>query len=163
VEGVYYSLLLYQLKKKGDKTDHNNYHGISLLSTSYKMLSNILLSRFSPYIDVIIGNHQCGVSHNRSTTDQIFCIHQIWEKKWKYNETVHQLFIDFKKAYSSVRRAVLYSILIDFGVPMKLVRLIKISTNICRNLLTQQMPVLVLLCTSYTTCFGPYWWPSSVI
>jgi hypothetical protein len=30
-----------------------------------------------------------------------------------------------------------------------------------RNLRTQQMSVLVLVCTSYTTCFGPYWWPSS--
>jgi hypothetical protein len=34
------------------------------------------------------------------------------EKKWEYNETVHQLFIDFKKAYGSVRREVLYSIVI---------------------------------------------------
>jgi len=38
---------------------------------------------------------------------------------------VHQLFIDFKKAYDSVRREVLYNILIEFGIPMKLVRLIK--------------------------------------
>ena len=35
-----------------------------------------------------------------------------------------QLFIDFKKAYDSVRREVLYNILIEFGIPMKLVRLI---------------------------------------
>ena len=38
---------------------------------------------------------------------------------------MHQLFIDFKKAYDSVRREVLYNILIEFGIPMKLVRLIK--------------------------------------
>jgi len=38
---------------------------------------------------------------------------------------VHQLFIDFKKAYDSVRREVLYNILIEFLIPMKLVRLIK--------------------------------------
>jgi hypothetical protein len=42
-----------------------------------------------------------------------------------HRETVHQLFTDFKKAYDSVRGAVLYNILIEFGVPMKLVRLIK--------------------------------------
>jgi hypothetical protein len=28
------------------------------------------------------------------------------EKKWEYNETVHQLFTDLKKAYDSVRKEV---------------------------------------------------------
>jgi hypothetical protein len=32
-----------------------------------------------------------------SSTDQIFCICQILEKKLNYNKTVHQLFIDFKR------------------------------------------------------------------
>jgi hypothetical protein len=63
---------------------------------------------------------------NRSTIDHIFCIRQILEEKWKYNEEVHQL-IDFKKAYDSVRREVLYKILNEFGIPRKLVRLIKMS------------------------------------
>jgi hypothetical protein len=51
------------------------------------------------------------------------------EKKWEYNETAHQIFRDLKKAYDSVRREVLYNILIEFGVPMKLVRLIKMCSN----------------------------------
>jgi sorting nexin-29 len=38
---------------------------------------------------------------------------------------VYQIFIDFKKAYDSVRRGVLYSTFIEYGIPMKLVRLIK--------------------------------------
>jgi hypothetical protein len=42
---------------------------------------------------------------------------------------VHQLFIDFKKAYDSVRKEVLYNIFIEFGVPMKLVTLIKMCLN----------------------------------
>jgi len=42
---------------------------------------------------------------------------------------MHQLFIDFKKAYNSVRMEVLYNILIEFGIPMKLVRLIKVCLN----------------------------------
>jgi hypothetical protein len=117
------------IHKKGDKTDFNNYRGISLLSTSYNILSNILLSRLSPYVDEIIGDHQCGFRRNSSITDQIFCMCQIMEKKWEYNETVHQLFIDFKKAYDSVRREVFYNILIEFGVSMKLVRLIKMCLN----------------------------------
>jgi hypothetical protein len=48
------------IHKKGDKTDCSNYGGISLLSTSYKILSNILLSRLIPYAEEIIGDHQCG-------------------------------------------------------------------------------------------------------
>jgi hypothetical protein len=40
-------------------------------------------------------------------------------------------------------------------------RTFQINQYIYRNLRTQQMSVLVLLCTSYTTCFGPYRWPSS--
>jgi hypothetical protein len=42
---------------------------------------------------------------------------------------VHQLFTDFKKAYDSVRMKVLYNILIEFGIPMKLVLLIKMCLN----------------------------------
>jgi hypothetical protein len=50
------------------------------------------------------------------------------ERKWEYNETVHQLFVDFKTASDSVRREVLYNILIEFRLD-KLVRLI----NMCLN------------------------------
>jgi hypothetical protein len=63
------------------------------------------------------------------------CVH--WEDinencseiKWEYNETVHQLLIYFKKTYDSVRRKVLYDILIEFGAPKKLVRLTKMCLN----------------------------------
>jgi hypothetical protein len=42
---------------------------------------------------------------------------------------VHQLFIDFKKACDSVKREVLYNILLEFDTPKKLVRLIKMRLN----------------------------------
>jgi hypothetical protein len=42
---------------------------------------------------------------------------------------LHQIFIDFERAYDSVRREVLYNILIEFGVPMQQVRLIKMCLN----------------------------------
>jgi hypothetical protein len=61
--------------------------------------------------------------------DQIFYIRQILEKKWEYNGTMHQLFIDFKKAYDTVKTEILYNILLEFGIPQKLVRLIKMCLN----------------------------------
>jgi len=91
----------------------------------YKILSNILLSRLTPHAEEIIGEHQCGFRSNRSSTDHVFCIRQIREKKWEYNKAVHQLFKDIKKAYYSVRQEVLYNIFIEFGILTKLIRLIK--------------------------------------
>jgi len=64
-----------------------------------------------------------GQNHFKST-DHIFSIRQILEKKLEYNKAGHKLFIDFKKAYDSVRREVLYDILMSL-VSMKLVRIIK--------------------------------------
>ena len=63
------------------------------------------------------------------TTVHIFCICHILGKKWEYNEAVHQIFIDFKQACDSVRRKLLCNFLIKFGIPMKLVRPIKICLN----------------------------------
>jgi len=104
-------LIIVPIYKKGDKTDCSNCRGTSLLPTMYKILSNILLlSRLTPYAQEIIGDHQCGSGRNRSMTDHIICIHQILEKKWEYNEEVHQLFIDFRKAYDSVSWEVLCNI-----------------------------------------------------
>jgi hypothetical protein len=41
----------------GNKTDCNNCESMSLLSISYKILFNILLSRLSPYVDEMTGGH----------------------------------------------------------------------------------------------------------
>jgi hypothetical protein len=120
----YYGLMPHQWKKsiiqpiyKDDKNVYSSYGAISLLSTSCNNLSNILLSSLTSYIDEIIGDWQHWFWLNRSTTDQ------------RINGTVHQLFIDFKKACDSVRMEVLYNILIGFGVPMKKARLLKMCLN----------------------------------
>jgi hypothetical protein len=56
--------IIVPIYKKGDKTNCNNYQGISLLSTAYKIVSNILLARLTLYVNEIIGDHQCGFHHN---------------------------------------------------------------------------------------------------
>jgi hypothetical protein len=51
-----------------------------------------------------------------------------------YNKTVHELSIDFKKSYISMRREVSYNFPMEFGVTMKFVTQIKkcnIQVNIC--------------------------------
>jgi hypothetical protein len=51
------------------------------------------------------------------------------ENKWEYGEAVHKLFMELKKACDSVRRKVLFNILIQFGIRIKLTRLIKMWLN----------------------------------
>jgi sorting nexin-29 len=139
--------IIVTIYKKGNEIECNNYRGISLLSTAYKILSNILLARLTPYSHEIIGDHQCGFPRNRSTMDQILYIRQMLEKKCEYNGMVHQLFIDFKKAYDSIKREVLYNILLEFGIPKKIVRIIKIClsetySKVCiRKLLSDKFPI----------------------
>ena len=68
--------IIIPIYKKGDKTDCSNYRGMSVLQTTrtYRILSNILFSRLTPYAEEIIGDHQSGFRRKRSTTDHIFCI-----------------------------------------------------------------------------------------
>jgi len=111
--------------KKGDKTGFSNYRGISLLPSTYKFLI--------PYVDEILGI----ITVENDTTGQLLIIYSAFVKylrKWEYSDEVHQLFIGFKKAYDSIRREFLYNILIEFGIPMKLVRLIKMCLNETYNI-----------------------------
>ena len=117
--------ILLPIYKKGNKTYCSNYRGTLVLPDTYRILPVIFLSMLTPYTLEMIGHHQGGFRHNRSTTDHIFCILQILVKKAKHYEAVRHLFIDFNKAYDSVRRENLYNIQIDFGIPLKLIRLIK--------------------------------------
>jgi hypothetical protein len=73
------------------------------------------------------------ISLDFEITDQLlirFCVFvKYWREKREYNETVHQLFINFKKVYDSVGGEVLYSILIKLGILMKLDKVVKMCLN----------------------------------
>ena len=115
------------IHKKGDKLKCENYRGISLVCTAYKILSKILEKRINPYAERIIGEYQGGFRPGRSTTDQLFTVKLLLQKCWEYNIDVYQIFVDFKQAYDSIDRSVLYNIMLNFGIPAKLVRLTRMT------------------------------------
>ena len=65
------------------------------------------------------------ISVDFDVTGQLLIIYSAFvkylRKKWEYEVAAHQLFIYVKNACVSVRREVLRNILIEFGIPMKLV------------------------------------------
>jgi len=86
-----------------------NYRGISLLNTSYMILSNILITRIKPYLREIIGDYQGGFITGKLTQDQIHVIKQMNEKSHEFDKDIHLIFIDFKAAYDMVNREKLCS------------------------------------------------------
>jgi hypothetical protein len=104
-------LIIVPIYKDCDKTDYSNYRGISIFSSTYTILSSILLSRLTPCAEEIIEKHQSGFRRNRAITNHLLCLRQILEKKWGKNEAVHQVFIDVKNTYHLLRRGIVYNIL----------------------------------------------------
>jgi len=117
--------IIVPIYKKVRKSGCNNSRRTSLLPHAYKMLYNILVSRLIAHVDEIIGDHQCAFRRNRSTINQISCIRQIQEEWLENKGTILQLFTHFEKTCDPVRREVLCSILIEFGIHINLIRLIK--------------------------------------
>lgn len=115
--------------KKGNTAKVENYRGISLLDTSYKVLSLAVLKRLEGYAVDIIGEYQCGFTRGKSTTDHIFTIRQIMEKYYEHDKDLYMIFVDFKQAYDGVNRQQLWTALRNFGIPEKLVKMIEICNS----------------------------------
>jgi sorting nexin-29 len=113
--------------KQSDKLECRNYRGISLLNVTYKIFTNLLTRYIELYGEEILGDYQCGFRKGRSTTDQNFCLRIILERTCEYKVDIHQLYIDCKQAYNTINRAELVETMKEFGIPKKLVRLIKMT------------------------------------
>jgi sorting nexin-29 len=123
----WHTAIMCPIHKKGDKLQSSNYRGISLLNVCYKILTNILRKRLEPYAEEILGDYQCNFRKGRSTTDQLFTLRLVPEKAQEFGIYLNLLFIDFKQVYDTVDRKCLFEVLKEFGIPKKLVNLIKMT------------------------------------
>ncbi|KAJ4447210.1 hypothetical protein ANN_09212 [Periplaneta americana] len=112
------------IHKRGDQIEYSNYRGITLLNTTYKLLSNVLYHRLRPHVEKQLGDYQSGFRHGKSTTNHIFTLRQILEKMREFNVTTHLLFIDFKCAYDSINRKKLYCSMEELNIPSKLINMV---------------------------------------
>jgi hypothetical protein len=112
--------------KKGDRLDCGNYRGISLLSIAGKLFARILLNRLIEHAEEnILPEAQCGFRSERSTIDMIFTLKQVQEKCAEQNKPLYIVFVDFAKAFDTVHRDALWTVLKNYGCPDHFVKLIK--------------------------------------
>ena len=98
-------------KNKVDRSDCNNYRGISLLSIVGKVFARVVLVRLQVLAERIYPESQCGFRSKRSTVDMIFSIRQLQEKCREQQMPLYIAFIDLTKAFDLVSRQGLFQLL----------------------------------------------------
>ena len=115
------------LHKKKDKTECGNYRGISLVAHAGKVLLKLVATRLGDYCERegILPEEQSGFRPNRSTVDMMFVVRRLHELARKKSTPLYACFIDLTKAYDSVDRELLWSVLKQLGVPPKMLAVIR--------------------------------------
>ena len=117
--------LIIKLPKTGDLSDCNNWRGITLLSVPSKILLRVLLNRIDNAIDDLLRKEQAGFRSGRGCIDHIFTIRNIIEQSIEWQNKLILNFIDFRRAFDSIRRDCLWAILRAYGLPSKIITLIQ--------------------------------------
>jgi hypothetical protein len=97
----------------------NNYWEILILNETYKIFKQIVAKYPEPYVADILGDYQCGFHRGQSIADQIFSLRMSLEKSYGYNVDIHQSYIDYKQAYTSINKNQFTEIIKQFGIPSK--------------------------------------------
>jgi sorting nexin-29 len=121
--------LITPLPKKGDLTQMNNYRGISLMSVAAKVYNKVLLYRIRDPIDKILRKNQAGFRQGRGCAEQVHILRRLIEGAVDKNLDIYAVFVDFKKAFDSIKRSAMFSILRHYGIPDKIVRAINTIYN----------------------------------
>ena len=96
------ALIVTIYKKKGDRNECGNHHGISLLSIAGKILAKIMLNRLKTISESILPESKCSFRAGRSTVDMIFTLGQLQEKAVEQQQPLYTIFVDFSKAFDTV-------------------------------------------------------------
>ena len=84
-------------KNKGERSDCNNYRGISILSIIGKVYAQVLLIHLQRLAECIYPESQHGFQTERSMVDMVFSLHQLQEKCREQWMPLYIAFIDLTK------------------------------------------------------------------
>ena len=112
------------IPKSGDLSLGGNYRGISLSSIVAKLYNKMILNRIRPELDMHLRTNQNGFRVGRTTVGHILALRRIIEGIRSNNLPAVLTFIDFKKAFDTIHRGKMLSILKAYGIPDQLINAI---------------------------------------
>ena len=115
------------LHKKKDRTECGNYRGNSPVAHAGKIHLKIVATRLVAYCAArnLLPEVQYGFRPHRSTTDMMFVVRRLQELGRKARVLLFLCFIDLQKAYDSVVRTLIWQVLARFGIPPKMIEVIR--------------------------------------
>lgn len=117
--------VIIKIPKKGSLSDCNNWRGVTLLSVPSKIFCKVIIQRITKAVDDVLRNEQAGFRKGRRCADQIFTLRNILEQCSEWNRQLYVNFIDYEKAFDSIHRDSLWQILRAYGIPQRIVNIIK--------------------------------------
>jgi hypothetical protein len=110
--------LLTLLHKSGDMDDWSNYRPIAVMQLMSKLYAQVLNARLSTWAESenLRAPSQAGFRRGYSTTMQMFILRHLVDLHRKKRRPLFTCFVDFRKAFDSVPRQILWQRLHDIGV-----------------------------------------------
>ena len=114
-----------RIPKSGDLTNCNSWRGIALLSIPSEVFCIVLTSRITEVVDKKLRQEQAGFRKGIGCIDHIFVLGNILEQCHEWQRKLLVNFVDFEKAFDSLHRDNLWEMFRNYGIPSKIVQLIK--------------------------------------
>ena len=102
-------------KNKGSKADCSNYRGISLISTVVRIFAKVILNWLITMSEANLPEAQHGFHPGHSMVNMIFSVRQVPKICIEQNLNWYSVFIHLTKAFDTVNREALWSILAWYG------------------------------------------------
>ena len=113
------------IPKKGNLRLCDNWRGISLLDVAGKLFASIIQTRMQSIAEEVLPDSQRDFRCGRGCNDMMFVARQLIEKTIEHDDELCVLFVDLRKAYDSIPRLALWSVLEKLGVPPQMLRVIR--------------------------------------
>ncbi len=111
--------VIHPIYKNGDPKDPGNYRGITVGPVLAKMFAMILDQRLAVWTEKnkLRAKGQAGFRKDHRTTDNLFIIKTLIDQRTsRRGAKLYCCFVDFKKAFDTVPRSLLWQVLVKLGV-----------------------------------------------